>query len=313
MEDRQEEILRLENISFSYPKVQALKSVRLTLEDGGLYGLLGPNGAGKTTLMKVILGFLKPQTGDGRILGYPLRDSILEIRRRIGYMPESDCLIPGMDAVTETAYLGRISGLPPTEAIKRAHEVLYYVGLGEERYRKVDTYSTGMKQKLKLAQALVHDPQLLLLDEPTSGMDPNGRREMLDLIKDIAGKGRISIIVSSHLLPDIEAVCRSVLIMNKGEIVAQEQVQALNQSSANVFEVKFTGDTERFLAELSRLDCRIAEWERGISKLVLPISETPRTLFSLAQRNKVQIRHFKRVQSTLEDAFMKAIGESNGY
>ena len=167
-------IIELKNINFCYGQFKAIDNVSLAVEKG-IYGLLGPNGAGKTTLMKVILGFLIPEKGDGKVLDFNIRREFTVIREKIGYMPEIDCLIPGMDAVSLTAYLGELSGMPKQEAIKRAHEVLYYVGLEESRYRNVDTYSAGMKQRLKLATALVHDPELLFLDEPTSGMDPQAR------------------------------------------------------------------------------------------------------------------------------------------
>jgi len=183
-----EDIIRLENIRFRYGDVEAVRDVSLALPPG-IFGLLGPNGAGKTTLMKLLLGFLRPASGNGTVMGQPLGEGQKPLRRLIGYMPESDCLISGLDAVSLTAYLGELSGMPRQEAMKRAHDVLYYVGLEESRYRQVETYSTGMKQRLKLAQSLVHDPKLLLLDEPTSGMDPAGRQEMLELIRDIAGQG----------------------------------------------------------------------------------------------------------------------------
>lgn len=306
-----QEIIRLEDISFHYATVQAVSNVSLKLEPG-VYGLLGPNGAGKSTLMKILLGFLRPQNGKGVILGCDLAVEHRRIRASIGYMPESDCLIPGMDGVTLTSYLGQLNGMPRQEAIKRAHDVLYYVGLEESRYRQVETYSTGMKQRLKLAQALVHDPRLLLLDEPTSGMDPGGRGEMLELITDISRKGLMNIIISSHLLPDIEATCQHVLIMNRGRIVAQERIRDLNHEQFNSFGIQIKGNRESFLDELQKNDCRVEENEKGFHRVLLPVSVSARFLFQTAYRTKTQIRHLKKTQTTLEDAFMKAIGESDG-
>ena len=176
----------------------------------------GPNGAGKSTLLKSLLGFLVPEKGAMRVLGLDVATSPLEIRERIGYMPESDAHIPGMNAVSFVAYCGQLSGLPAVDAMQRAHEVLYYVGLGEARYRNVETYSTGMKQRIKLAQAIVHDPDLLFLDEPTNGMDPKGRDEMLELIHDLAHNKGVNLILSSHLLPDVEYTCDHVVVMDKG-------------------------------------------------------------------------------------------------
>jgi ABC-2 type transport system ATP-binding protein len=306
------EIIQLENISFSYGDVHAIDHISLTLP-AGIFGLLGPNGAGKTTLMKLLLGFLPPASGRGEIMGQELRQKQKSLRRGIGYMPESDCLIPGMDAVSLTAYLGELSGMPRQEAMKRAHDVLYYVGLEESRYRQVETYSTGMKQRLKLAQALVHDPKLLLLDEPTSGMDPNGRKDMLELIRDIAKKESMNIIISSHLLPDIESTCRYVVIMNKGRIAAEESIAGLKKDNFNVYEINLVGDQDAFFKTLRSLRCRVEESEKAMFKLFLPGDVAPAALFAAAHEAGVQIRHFRQSQTSLEDAFMNVIRESDGY
>ena len=306
------EIIQLENISFSYGSVQAVSNLSLTLPTG-IFGLLGPNGAGKTTLLKLLLGFLTPSAGKGEIMGHSLAEKHKSLRRGIGYMPESECSIPGMDAVSLTAYLGELSGMPRQEAMKRAHDVLYYVGLDESRYRLVDTYSTGMKQRLKLAQALVHDPKLLLLDEPTSGMDPAGRKEMLELIRDIAKKESMNIIISSHLLPDIESTCRQVVIMNKGRIVAEESIAGLKKDNFNVFEVKVVGEPAPFFAELSSLRCRVEEKDQALFHIRLPGDVAPAALFCAAYKSGVQIRHFKQSRTSLEDAFMDVIREADGH
>ena len=186
----------------------------------GAVGLLGPNGAGKSTMIKALLGFIVPDRGRMRVLGLDVAEAPLEIRARVGYMPESDAHIPGMNAVSFVAYCGELAGLPRVDAMQRAHEVLFYVGLGEARYRNVETYSTGMKQRIKLAQALVHDPDLLFLDEPTNGMDPKGRDEMLELVRDLAHNKGVNLILSSHLLPDVEYTCDHVVVMDKGAIAA---------------------------------------------------------------------------------------------
>ena len=206
--------LEVKDLFFSYGKIAALSGVNLKLE-GGAAGLLGPNGAGKSTLLRILLGFLTPAKGDGKVLGYDIRHQRPLIRRSVGYMPEDDCFIAGLDAVSFTSYFGELSGMPRQEAMKRAHEVLFYVGLGEARYRLLDTYSAGMKQRLKLAQALVHDPKLLFLDEPTAGLDPHGRQEVLELIKDISSAKDIQVLISSHILADIETICSDVVILNK--------------------------------------------------------------------------------------------------
>jgi len=306
-----EKIIELKNINFSYAKsAKTIDNVSLNIGQG-VFGLLGPNGAGKTTLMKILLGFLTPGSGTGMVLGYDITTNRKMVRERIGYMPESDCLMPGMDAVALTAYLGQLSGMPKQEAMKRAHEVLFYVGLEESRYRKVEEYSTGMKQRLKLAQALVHDPKLLFLDEPTSGMDPNGRKEMLELIRDIASKESMNIIISSHLLPDIEYTCRHVIIMNKGQIIHEQDVGIVGLDQFNRFEIKFQGDTQAFIDRLKSMNWTVDIDERGLCTVLLPKDQSPRHLFHYALESNAQIRHFRQSKTTLEDTFVSAIGALN--
>ena len=204
----------------------------------GAAGLLGPNGAGKSTLLKALLGFIQPTRGSMRVLNLDVAHHPLEIRARLGYMPESDAHIPGMNAVTFVSYCAQLAGLSQTDAMQRAHEVLYYVGLGEARYRNLDTYSTGMRQRIKLAQALVHDPDLLFLDEPTNGMDPKGREEMLELIRDLAHNKGVNVILSSHLLPDVEATCDRVVVLHRGAVVAHGSIRELKGSSRRAFDIR---------------------------------------------------------------------------
>jgi ABC-2 type transport system ATP-binding protein len=305
-----EKIIELQNINFSYGTFKAIDNVSLGI-DRGVYGLLGPNGAGKTTLMKILLGFLMPSTGSGRVLGFDITTSQKAVRERIGYMPETDCLMPGMDAVALTAFLGELSGMPRQEAMKRAHEVLYYVGLEESRYRKVETYSSGMKQRLKLAQALVHDPKLLFLDEPSSGMGPQGRKDMLELIKDIASKENMNIIISSHLLPDIEYTCRHVIILNEGRVVFEQDVTANGTKKFNRFEIKLKGEKDVFFNRLKSSNCTIKSDDRGLYNILLPKEQAPRDLFKIALESGVQIRHFRQSKATLEDTFVSAVGASH--
>src|SRR2546426_9154350 len=228
-------LVEFKDLAVSYGAVPALSGVSGAFPPGPT-GLLGPNGAGKTTLLKTLLGFLKPDRGMINAFGLDPTKRPLDVRRRIGYMPEVDCHLPGMTAAAFVAFAGELSGLPRDEAVSRAHEVLYYVGLGEARYRAVETYSTGMKQRVKLAQALVHDPDLLLLDEPTNGLDPEGRSEMLALIKDVASRRAMSLILCSHLLPDVEAVCREVIVLNQGKVAASGTVAELTGPRRAVFD-----------------------------------------------------------------------------
>src|SRR5213592_2070503 len=219
-------VVTLETVTVMYGRNIALREVTSSFAAGAV-GLLGPNGAGKSTMIKALLGFVVPARGRMRVLGFDVAESPLDIRARIGYMPESDSHIPGMNAVSFVAYCGELAGLPRVDAMQRAHEVLFYVGLGEARYRNVETYSTGMKQRIKLAQALVHDPDLLFLDEPTNGMDPKGREEMLALILDIARNKGINVILSSHLLPDVEQTCEHVVVLDKGAVATQGRIEGL--------------------------------------------------------------------------------------
>src|SRR3954451_1696702 len=230
-------VVQLDSVTVIYGKNQALKNVSATFAKGAV-GLLGPNGAGKSTMLKSLLGFVAPNRGRMTGLGLDVAQAPLAIRARIGYMPESDAHIPGMNAVSFVAYCGELSGLPPADAMQRAHEVLFYVGLGEARYRNVETYSTGMKQRIKLAQALVHDPDLVFLDEPTNGMDPSGRDEMLELVRDLGHNKGVSLILSSHLLPDVEYTCDHVVVMDKGRLAVEGPIESLKQPRGRVFELR---------------------------------------------------------------------------
>ena len=254
-------VVSLDDVTVVYGKNEALSGVAVQFP-GGAVGLLGPNGAGKSTMIKALLGFIVPTRGQMLVLGLDVRHKAQEIRARIGYMPENDSHIPGMNAVTFVAYCGQLSGLPPVDAMQRAHEVLYYVGLGEARYRNVETYSTGMKQRIKLAQALVHDPDLLFLDEPTNGMDPKGRDEMLALIHDLGHNKRVNLILSSHLLPDVEHTCDHVIVMDKGRIATQGPIATLKGTGGSVFELRVKGDLPRFIDALRTQRARSARHRR---------------------------------------------------
>jgi ABC-2 type transport system ATP-binding protein len=299
--------LEVRDLHFSYGKITALDGVNLKLE-GGAAGLLGPNGAGKSTLLRILLGFLTPAKGDGKVLGYDIRHQRPLIRRSVGYMPEDDCFIAGLDAVSFTAYFGELSGMPRQEAMKRAHEVLFYVGLGEARYRLLDTYSAGMKQRLKLAQALVHDPKLLFLDEPTAGLDPHGRQEVLELIKDISSAKDIHVLISSHILADIEAICSDVVILNKGKVAAQGKLQDLRSIDYSLFELKVMGNESLFRQELESLGCRVDETEDRILRVYMPAERDRLEIFRAASASGVQVRHFVKSRTSLEDLFARTVG-----
>ncbi len=300
-------MIEVRDLHFSYGRIRALEGVSLSLNEGAV-GLLGPNGAGKSTLLRILLGFLAPQKGEGRVLDYDIRREQAEIRRSVGYMPEDDCWIAGLDAVRFVAYFGELSGMPRREAIKRAHDVLFYVGLGEARYRMIETYSIGMKQRLKLAQAIVHDPRLLFLDEPTSNLDPQGRKEILELIKDISSAKNIQVLISSHILPDIEAVCSAVVILNQGRLAAEGNIQSLRELRFRLYETKIKGDGGVFRNRLEENGWRVEETEDGLTKIFLPEEANIVDLFRAAAETGVQIRHLVRSRTSLEDLFARTVG-----
>jgi len=311
MPDR-DPVITLDAVTVRYGAQAALQDVSASFAAGAV-GLLGPNGAGKSTMLKALLGFIVPTSGKMRVLGLDVAAAPLEIRSRVGYMPESDAHIPGMNAVSFVAYCGQLAGLPPADAMQRAHEVLFYVGLGEARYRNVETYSTGMKQRIKLAQALVHDPDLLFLDEPTNGMDPKGRDEMLELVRDLALNKGINLIVSSHLLPDVEFTCEQVIVMDRGRVVASGPIAGMKQPRGRVYElrVKLPDGPEtldRFVGSLHRegLECHMTD--EDVMRVFVPGDGGARALFALAASSAVQVRHLRPSVPTLEDVFAKAVG-----
>ncbi len=299
-------MIETRGLTKDYPRVRALDG--LTLEfpgGGGAVGLLGPNGAGKSTLIKILLGFVRPTAGSARVFGLdPGRDA-LAIRQGIGFMPEVESFIPGLSGV-DTVYLAaRLTGLPHTDAMQRSHMVLNYVGLHEERYRRVETYSTGMKQKAKFAQAIVHHPRLLLLDEPTTGLDPRAREEMLQLIGDISrGKG-IDVVLSTHILHDVEGVCDQVVILHQGRAVAQDRIERLVASTRGSWDLRIKGDRDGFLRALGARGLQgAALGEEGVR--VAP-GEGTEPLLRAAVESGVQIRHLAPAQESLEDLFARLV------
>jgi ABC-2 type transport system ATP-binding protein len=301
-------VVQLTGVTVAYGRQQALRDVSAAFPPGAV-GLLGPNGAGKSTLLKSLLGFLTPVQGKMTVLGLDVAAAPLDIRARIGYMPESDAHIPGMNAVSFVAYCGELAGLGRVDAMQRAHEVLYYVGLGEARYRNVETYSTGMKQRIKLAQALVHDPDLLFLDEPTNGMDPRGRDEMLELIRDLGHEKRVSLILSSHLLPDVEYTCDTVIVMDQGRVAAQGPIKDLKGPSGRVYEVRAKAGTAELVARLEAAGMACHATDEDVMRVFVPEGATVRDLFAVAAFAGIQLRHVRPSVPTLEDVFARAVGE----
>jgi len=301
----------LDAVTVVYAKHAALSEVTASFPSGAV-GLLGPNGAGKSTLIKALLGFVVPDRGRMQVLGLDVARAPLDIRARVGYVPESDAHIPGMNAVSFVAYCGELGGLPRVDAVQRAHEVLFYVGLGEARYRNVETYSTGMKQRIKLAQALVHDPDLLFLDEPTNGMDPKGRDEMLELVHDLGHNKGVSLILSSHLLPDVEYACDHVVVLDKGKVAAAGPIAALKQPRGRVFELRVkppAGGLEPFVARLTAAGLECHATDEDIMRVFVPGEGGARDVFAIAASAGAQVRHLRPSVPTLEDVFAHAVGE----
>ena len=274
---------------------------------GGAIGLLGPNGAGKSTLINTLLGFHAPTKGTARVFGLDCHQDRAEIRGRVGYMPESDSFIGNMSGVRFVRYMAELAGMPSNVALERAHEALFYVGLGEVRYRKVNTYSLGMKQLIKLAQALAHGPRLLILDEPTNGLDPVARQRMIQLIKDIRKEGSIRLLISSHLLRDIDETCDEVLILKDGRIAALRNIEEERRSNRSFVELETVGATERFSVSIRGLGCEVATFPGGRIKLVIPENVEARDLYVIASEQGVQIRRMNLRRDSLEDIFLRAM------
>src|SRR5271169_2432248 len=247
-------LFTLQDVTKTYGAIAALRQLSVAVPTGAV-GLLGPNGAGKTTLIRTLLGLIKIDAGAGTVLDMDLRSRRLDIRQAVGFVPEDECLFPGVAGVDFVAYAGELCGMSRSDSMQRAHEVLNYVGLGEARYRPVESYSTGMKQRLKLAAAIVHDPRLLILDEPTNGMDPAGRQEVLTLARELSHDKGMSLLFSSHLLPDVEAVCDHVLVLGKGRLLAQGQIKDLKQVHQRQYEVRVKDGEALFAQHLALAGC----------------------------------------------------------
>lgn len=301
-------LIETKNVSVFFGTNPALDDLSVELE-GGAIGLLGPNGAGKSTLIKMLLGFINPSRGEAKVFGLDVRTEQVAIRQQIGYLPEDDCLIPQMNAVQLVAYAGQLCGMPSRDAMQRAHEVLYYVGVDEERYRPISGYSVGMRQRVKLAQALVHDPKLLLLDEPTNGMDTTGREEMLLLVKDISADKGIDVVLSSHLLPDVESACQHVIALSHGSLVIQGNIEKLRKNHGQAFDLKIVGDRDAYVAALERYPYDTELRPDGHVRVIsTDQAQTEGTFFfRLAHETGVQLRQLREVKHSLEDVFADAM------
>ena len=243
-------LISLKNIVKNYRHHRALDGIDLEIRPG-ITGLLGPNGAGKSTLIKMILGLVRLTSGSGTVLGHRLFKDAKKIRNDIGYMPEDDCYIPGMSGVEVVQFAACLSGLPQVEAMRRSHEILDFCDMKQERYRAIETFSTGMRQKVKFAAAIVHDPKFLILDEPTSGLDPEERESLLKRIELLYRDSNKSVLISTHILPDVQAICDSVVILSQGKVRLHRPLSELSATSEPTIEVSLREDADAFIKRLA--------------------------------------------------------------
>ena len=298
-------LFTLDNVTKTYGQITALRGLSVAVPPGAV-GLLGPNGAGKTTLIRTLLGLIPIDAGSGEVLGMDLHTRRLDIRQAVGFAPEDECLFPAVSGAEFVAYAAELCGMARSDGLQRAHEVLNHVGLGEARYRPAESYSAGMKQRLKLAAALVHDPRLLILDEPTNGMDPAGRQEMLELARDLAHGKQMSLLFSSHLLPDVEFVCDHVVVLGQGRLLAQGQIQELKDLHEQCYEVRVKADAGSFARRLGEAGCTVEDRDQ-VLLVRLPRGQSEQMLWTLAASVGEQIRHLRPQRSTLEEVFLKAL------
>lgn len=307
-------VIELDDLTVRFNGRTVLDCLRDSLQ-GSATGLLGPNGAGKTTLIHTLLGFHKPSSGTARLFGHDIQTDIKQARALVGYMPERDSFIHGDSCIRFVTLMAELSGLPARAALERAHEALFYVGLGEARYRTLDTYSLGMKQLAKLAQAIVHSPRLLFLDEPTNGLDPPARARMLELIREIKDRGDTHVVLSSHLLRDVEECCDHVLILKDGRIRAHLNLEAERRANRRFFELELRGAINNFTNALDARHCEYAfagsrhavTTNEARLKLVLPEDFEIADLYRIAHRERIQIRRLTHKRDSLEDIFLKAV------
>ncbi len=309
-------ILSLDDLKVQLGGRPVLNGLRGVLK-GRSIGLLGPNGSGKSTLINTLLGFHPPSSGTARVMDMDIRQSSKEIRAAVGYMPENDAFIANMSGIRYVRYMAELAGLPREQAMERAHEAFFYVGLGEVRYRKLGTYSLGMKQLAKLAQAIAHGPKLLILDEPTNGLDPLARQRMIQLVREIRDAGDMRLLISSHLLRDIDETCDEVLILKAGQIAAICDLEEERRSNRKFIEMETVGAGQDFSASIQTLGCECAVFGQGRMKVVMPDGIEIRDLYAAAARYGVQIRRMDHRRDSLEDIFLSAMdghamGAANG-
>jgi ABC-2 type transport system ATP-binding protein len=302
-------LISLKNIIKNYKTMRALDGVDLDIKPG-ITGLLGPNGAGKSTLIKLLLGLVKLTSGTGTILGYRLGTQGRQIRNKVGYMPEDDCYIPGMSGVEVVQFSACLSGLPKVEALRRAHEILDFCGMKQERYRIIDTFSTGMRQKIKFAASIVHDPEFLILDEPTAGLDPEEREALLSRIQLLWTQAGKSVLISTHILPDVQAICDDAVIISNGEVRLSESLENLSRTESPSFSIRVYENRENFAAALKRksLDPKINPDSSIIVESANP--DLSVMIWQAARESNTVIQSMIPARNSLEEIFMEAVKEA---
>ena len=305
-----ETVVRLENITKDYGWLRALDDVSLSIGPG-ITGLLGPNGAGKTTLIKVLLGLVQITGGSGEVLGHQIGREARAIRGRVGYMPEDDCYLAGLIGVEMVRFAARLSGLPSLEALRRAHEILDFCGIEQERYREVETYSSGMRQKLKFAQSIVHDPPLLILDEPTSGLDPEERELMLGRIQILARRAGKTVVISTHILPDVQSICEAVIILAKGKVRVVEQLEVLSRPASPAFHVRTFGPAGPLLDRIRAEGIEVRLEKDETLTLIEDDATKAQRVWDWARETGVGIRAFSPARNSLEQIFLQAVEEGS--
>lgn len=300
-------LIELRQVTHYYGSVCALQDVTLSLAPGAI-GLIGQNGAGKSTLLKILLGLVRPTRGAGAVLGRDIHGPGHELRGRVGFMPEVESLVPGLRGVDLAALAGELSGLPRKHALRRAHEVLSYLGLEEARYRRCEEYSVGMKQRLKLAAAMVHDPELLLLDEPTAGLDPDGRDAMLALLQSLAARHGKSLMLSTHLLGDIDRVCEHVVIVDRGRVRGVGRISELRAQYRGRYRLRWSGDAAAYLAALRSVGVAVETNGRpGEAIAEVPDDFSPRRFFELCTGGAFALREVHPQEEDLEAVYHRLI------
>ena len=302
-------IIKTTNLTKSYGPHEALSKLNISIPKGAT-GLLGPNGAGKSTFLKTILGLIQTTEGEGTVLGLDIRTQGDEIRSRIGYMPEYDALNPDMEAINQVRYSGELLGMNPTIALARAHETLQYVGLGEQRYRHIGSYSTGMKQATKLACALIHDPELIIADEPSNGLDISARDYMIETLTNTVKSGNRSVLMASHLMDDVERVCDNFILLHKGKLAAQGRIEDLKAFDREI-EIHVWGGASRLEEAMTARGMSVRR-EGRVMRILHEQEDTTSLILGCAADVGAQIRRMHEYEASLEDLFL-SIMENLGY